>query len=225
MRILVLILASDGNPEYVQFQELWRMYTKSHPNIDCLFYKGNPSMEKAAELIGDTVYVKIEDTLDTVYDKLMMTLRFLEPSLHKYDFMYRTNLSSFVDFEKYYHFSLLLPTTNVCAAVIGHHEGIVFPSGAGFTLSIDLVRRLIQENHPNFYLDDVTIGKAMSTWGIQYIRTNRIDYKGNGIWTFEHQPSPNELIFHYRVKTENRDEDCNILNRLVIQSFRPYTNI
>ncbi len=217
----MLILASDGNPEYIKFQEFWRTYTKSHPSIDCLFYKGNPSMEKDAELVNDTVYVKIEDTLDNVYDKLMMTLRFLEPSLRNYNFMYRTNLSSFVDFHKFVHFCSLLPSSNVCAAVIGEHEGIVFPSGAGFTMSIDLVKRLLQENHPRFYLDDVTIGKAMSTWNVQYVRVNRIDYKGNSVWVYEHQSSPNEIVFHYRAKTSNRDEDYAALQEMRRRTVSP----
>ena len=211
MKILMLILASDGSPEYRKFQELWRQYTNSNQHIDCYFYKGNPDMEKDAELIGDTVYVKIEDTLDNVYDKLMMTLRFLSPQLRKYDFMFRTNLSSYIDFNKYVHFCHLLPETNTCAAVLGNHEGIEFPSGAGFTMTIDLVKRLIEENPPNFYLDDVTIGKAMAAWNVHYIRTNRIDYTSSGIWRYEHMPFHNEIVFHYRAKTENREDDYRAL--------------
>ena len=225
MKILMLILASDGSPEYRKFQELWRQYTKSNQHIDCYFYKGDPNLEEEAKLVDDTIYVKIEDTLDNVFDKLMMTLRFLSPRFHKYDFLYRTNLSSFVDFNKFVHFCTLLPRANVCAAVLGHHDGVLFPSGAGFTLSIDLVKRLVEENPPNFFLDDVTIGKAMSKWNVQWIRVNRLDYRGNDGWWYEHQPTPNEVIFHYRVKTANRDDDCRVLSRLFIESFRPYINI
>lgn len=214
MKILMLILASDGSPEYRKFQELWRTYTNSNPHIDCLFYKGNPDMDKDAERIGDTIFVKIEDTLDNVYDKLMMTLRFVYPSLDTYDFLYRTNLSSCVDFDKFVHFCHLLPSTNVCAAVLSRHEGVMFPSGAGFTISIDLVKRLVQENPPNFYLDDVTIGKAMANWNIQWIHTNRIDYRGNSLWCYLHRPYSNEIIFHYRAKTENREDDYRALQEM-----------
>jgi hypothetical protein len=213
----MLILASNGSPEYTKFQEVWRQYTKSNQHIDCLFYKGNPTMEKEAELVDDTIYVKIEDTLDSVYDKLMMTLRFLSPQLDKYDFLYRTNLSSFVDFNKFVHFCTLLPRSNVCAAVIGEHDGVIFPSGAGFTMSIDLVKRLIQENPPNFLLDDVTIGKAIAHWNIQWIRVNRIDYRGNNNWSYEHEPQPNEIVFHYRAKTEDREEDYNALKSKLLK--------
>lgn len=204
----MLVLASSG---YDQFEALWRKYMKSNSHIDCFFYRGNPDMEKEAELVDDTIYVKIGDTLDTVYEKLMLTLKFLEPNLDKYDFVFRTNLSSYIDFDKYVHFCMLLPQANVCAAVIGHHEGIAFPSGAGFTMSTDLVKRLIQENPPPFHLDDVTIGKAITNWDVRWIQTNRLDFRGGDNWSYEHQPSPNELLFHYRAKTANRNEDYNAL--------------
>lgn len=212
MKILMLVLASDG---YEPFYALWRKYMNSNPNIDCFFYRGNPDMEKDAELVDDTIYVKIGDTLDTVYEKLMLTLKFLEPKLRKYDFFFRTNLSSFIDFNKYVHFCLLLPTENTCAAVIGHHDEIPFPSGAGFTMTMDLVRRLVYENPPPYHLDDVTIGKAISKWGVQWIRANRLDFQGNGVWVFEHKPSPNELLFHYRAKTDDREEDCRALESIL----------
>lgn len=208
MKILMLVLASSG---YDQFEALWRKYMKSNPHIDCFFYRGNPDMEKEAELVDDTIYVKVGDTLDTVYEKLMLTLKFLEPGLHKYDFMFRTNLSSYIDFDEYVHFCMLLPQTNVCAAVIGHHEGIAFPSGAGFTMSTDLVKRLIQENPPPFHLDDVTIGKAIANWNVQWVRVNRLDFRGNELWTYEHPPHPHEIVFHYRAKTADRNEDYKAL--------------
>lgn len=208
----MLILASNG---YDNFIDLWRTYMKTNPSIDCYFYRGDPNMEETAKLVDDTIYVKVEDTLDCVYEKLMMTLKFLKPRFHRYDFLYRTNLSSCIDFNKFGHFCMLLPTTNVCAAVIGEHEGILFPSGAGFTLSMDLVKRLVDENPPPFYLDDVTIGKAMSTWNVDWVRVNRIDYMGDGVWGYERQPSPNELIFHYRAKTEDRHDDYVALRKIV----------
>lgn len=217
----MLILASNG---YDKFIHVWRTYMKSHPLIDCYFYRGDPDMEEDAKLVDDTIYVKVNDTLESVYEKLMLTLKFLEPRFHRYDFLYRTNLSSCIDFNTFVHFCMLLPTTNVCAAVIGEREGIAFPSGAGFTLSMDLVKRLVKENPPPFYLDDVTIGKAISSWNVLWIQVNRIDYVGNGVWRYEHQPNPNELIFHYRVKTEDRDEDCVVLENKLHQilSYRVY---
>lgn len=208
----MLILASDGNIEYLQFQSLWRQYTKSNPHIDCFFYKGNPNLDEPANLVDDTIYVKIEDTLDTVYEKLMMTLRFLSPDFHKYNFLYRTNLSSFVDFEKYIEFCKTLPETNCCAAVIGNHGGILFPSGSGFTLSIDLAKRFVDETPPAVYLDDVSVGSALTKWGVQYIRTNRADYNEDGMW---YRLVDNETIFHYRAKTNNRQNDYNAISHQI----------
>ena len=177
-------------------------------------------MNQEAELVGDTVYVKLEDTLDTVYEKLMKTLRFLYPIFNQYEYLFRTNLSSFVDFTKYLEFCTILPKTNCCAAVLGDHGGIQFPSGAGFTLSMDLVKRLVDENPPAVFLDDVSVGSALANWNVEYIRTNRVDYRDDGTWHLEHPPLPNEIIFHYRAKTKNRQMDYNAL-QLRLRMVRP----
>lgn len=225
MKILMLILASDGNLEYTKFQSLWRQYTKSSPYIDCIFYKGDPNLDQEAVLIGDTIYVKIEDTLDNVYEKLMKTLRFLYPIFNQYDYLFRTNLSSFVDFGKYIEFCTTLPNSNCCAAVFGRHENITFPSGAGFTISIDLAKRLVEENPPAVFLDDVSVGGGLANWDVQYIRVNRLDYNSDGRWSYEHQPLPNETVFHYRAKTENRQNDYEALQtRLRIVNPLLFTN-
>lgn len=194
---------------------------KSNPNIDCFFYMGNPDMETDFAIGEDTIYVKIGDTLDTVYEKFMLTLKAVQPHLHTYDYLFRTNLSSYIDFDLYLTFCASLPKTNTCAAVLGDHKGIRFPSGAGFTMSIDLVNRLIKENPPPVYLDDVTIGKAIANWNIQWIHANRFDLR-DGMWLYEHRPTQNEIVFHYRAKTNDRTEDYAALERIYTKSISTY---
>lgn len=206
----MLILASDG-PIYKKFQDAWELYMKSNPHIDCYFYKGSSDIEG---LVGNTLYIKIEDTLDTVYEKTLRAFAFFRPQLHKYDFVSRPNLSSFVDFELYVRFCRRLPTTRCCAAVIGHHEsGIPFPSGSCFTLSTDLVHRLVDEQIPKIEQDDVTVGKALLTWGINIRPVNRLDLQNDMRWRYFYPPT--EPVFHYRLKTDDRDRDVSKLLELI----------
>lgn len=209
----MLILASNG---YEPFKAVWRKYMHSHPQIDCYFYIGNPNMEKDAELIDDTIYVKVDDSIPYVYQKFMATLRFIQPQLENYDFLFRPNLSCFVDFKKYIEFCETLPTANVCAAMVGDFHGFKFPSGSGFTLSIDLVNRLVRENLPVYHVDDVTIGKILNMWDIPIIPVDRIDYQEGG-----KDLVPHEKIFHYRFKTSNRDLDAQKIDELRLKIVNP----
>lgn len=213
MRILVLILASDSSHEYVEFQAIWRMYMNHHPGIDCYFYKGDPTLQTEAILHGDTLTLRIEESLDTVYEKTMQAFRYFEPRLGKYDFVYRTNLSSFVDFEKYLEVCAGLPKTRCCAAFIGYDGDTQFPSGSGFTLSPDLVRRLVLENPPKVVQDDVTLGHVLHRWGIPIHGVNRVDYLDDQtgfLYWFPEMPA-----FHYRVKSDDRKHDVRVLRALV----------
>jgi hypothetical protein len=215
MKILMLILASDSAPEYIEFQSIWRMYMDLHPSIDCYFYKGDPTLETEAVLRGDTLFLRVEESLETVYEKTMRAFRFFEPQLSKYTFVYRTNLSSFIDFKKYLRVCARLPQTQCCAAFIGYEDDIPFPSGSGFTLSPDLVRRLLSENPPNVSQDDITIGAALHRWGIPIHGVNRADYIDEGDGFLYLCLNPGIPTFHYRVKTDNRKRDAKALRSLV----------
>lgn len=215
MKILMLILASDTAPEYIEFQSIWRMYMKLHPNIDCYFYKGDPTLQTETSLRGDTLFLRIEESLETVYEKTMRAFRFFEPQLSNYTFVYRTNLSSFIDFRKYLQVCAGLPQTECCAAFIGYESGIPFPSGSGFTLSPDLVRRLLNENPPNVSQDDVTLGVALHRWGIPIRGVNRADYVAERKCFVYLWLNPGIPLFQYRVKTDDRKHDAAALRALV----------
>lgn len=215
MKILLLILASTG-PEYRGFEALWRRYMHSHPSIDAYFYKGNPELETKAVLEGDTLWVKCPDTLDSVYDKMMGSFRFFASNLDQYTFVFRTNLSSFIEFNTFVSFCETLPTTECYAGVCSVHpeSGTMFVSGAGFFLSTDLVKRIVREDIPEIFLDDVSVGGAVTSWGIPMFRTNRIDIHPDLTFRYEHDPIPEEPIFHYRVKSDDRERDVNILTQV-----------
>lgn len=215
MKILLLILASTGS-EYAGFEALWRRYMHSHPDIHAYFYKGNPELDTEAVLEGDTLWVKCSDGLEAVYEKLMRALRFFAPDLDLYTFVFRTNLSSFIDFKIFIPFCTTLPETECYAGVQARHMDleIDFVSGAGFLLSTDLVDRLVKENPPEVVLDDVSVGAALTSWGVPILRANRIDVRPDQTFRYEHPLGPDEVIFHYRVKTEDRARDVATLTQV-----------
>lgn len=208
-RVLILVLACDTDPIYCKFQQAWRL--ASHTRADVLFLKAHPNLIGDDFVYGDTAYVKCEETLDAVYRKQMRGFQLLRSRLDQYAFIFRTNLSSFVDISLYLKFCELLPTTNAYSGVIGDHEDrISFASGSGFTITPDLIYRLIDEQQQDeVFLDDVSIGSTIAKWEIPILPAPRMDYVPTGVYI---RTSPiSDLLFHRRIKTNDREHDAEAL--------------
>lgn len=217
MRILVLILASDNQPIYVELQSIWRKYMKSNPSVDCYFYKGDPTLETDVKLEGDTLWIRIEESLDTVYEK---TLKAFEYFAGTYDFVFRTNLSSFIDLEKYVNYCRTIPTSRFVSAFVGYYDNYTFPSGAGFTMSSDVVLDLVKDRPTHMFLDDVTIGRWLYQKGIPIQPVPRCDYT-NDSGLPEYRNGNSDNTFHYRIKNANRALDIEIHERLFGKIYLP----
>lgn len=208
----MLVLASDTDPIYVRFQTSWRRYMRTNPHIDCYFYKGDPTITDDAELREDTLWIKIEDTLDTVYEKTLRAFTYFAGRLGDYDFVYRTNLSSFIDMDAYVRYYSTVPMKRFVSAFVGTYNDITFPSGAGFTMSSDVVADLVRDAPPKVKQDDVTIGNWLMSKDIAICPVGRVEYV--------HETSSNNVcasdigLFHYRIKNPNRDVDIDIHNEL-----------
>jgi hypothetical protein len=204
-RVLVLILASDTSPIYIEHQQVWRQYMQSNPNVDCYFYKGDPTLSQAASLVGDTLWIRIEDTLDTVYEKTLRAFEFFMPQFPKYKCIFRTNLSSVVVFDRYIPYCRSIPPTRFCSAYIGIYEETPFPAGAGYTITPDVAIRFVKERPPLVCQDDVSVGCALKAWGIHIWPAQRIDFMNKDHVDYWRDRIP-ENIFHFRVKQQTRHE-------------------
>lgn len=173
MRVLVLILMSEGYP-YDQFRAIWRTYMKSHPNIDCYFYRGNPGMFTDYLLENDTLWIRISERHSDIFERTLRAFRyFLNMRPNVYSFVFRPNASALVDLNKFYEICKTFPTTNFCGGEIMRrgavieHPVVEAPSGAGYTLSIDLVKRFAREKGlRNVLIDDISIGYYLQEWKI-----------------------------------------------------------
>jgi hypothetical protein len=205
----MLVLAGGNDPIYQKMESLWLIYMNSHPEIDCYLYKGDFTMKEEFRLDTRTkiLYIKIHDSFETVLEKTVRAFKFFEPEFDKYDFIYRTNMSSFVVFDRYVEYcNSIKERDNFCSAVVGRHLSHPFPSGSGFTITPDLVRRFITDRY-----DDSEL--MLTQWSIDIHDAKRIDllYKGAIIVSNLNDPS----IFHFRLKSESREYDAQIYEYLV----------
>lgn len=214
MKVLVLILASDNDPIYLQFQANWRRYMKSHLDVDCYFYKANPALDTEYKLDGDTLWIRIAESLDTVYEKTLKAFEyFAKTTLNQYDFVFRPNLSSFLVLDKYVQYCRTFPKNKLVAAFVGGEGPNTFPSGCGFTMSSDVVLELVHDKPPPVFLDDITIGRWLYLKRIPMRHVPRCDYvDGSGIPSY--RDGNEETTFHYRIKNSDRRMDLEIHERL-----------
>lgn len=208
-RVLVIVLASDNTPFYCKLQSLWK--TVHHPRVDIFFLKAHPNLQGDDFIHENTIFIRCEESLDKVYEKQMRGFQLLVPKLHEYAFVFRTNLSSYLDIPTYLEYCETLAREKVYRGVIGYHEGIPFASGAGYTITPDLIYRLVKEQPPEIFLDDVSIGHAIHRWGVTVIEAPREDYTPTG-WLAH--GDTRQFLFHRRVRTDNRDDDLRVLTLL-----------
>lgn len=202
MKVLVLVLASDTAEVYKYQQSLWRTYMNVNPQIDCFFYKGDPNITSPAILVGDTLYLKIVESFDTIYEKTLMAFDFFKENLHKYDYVYRTNLSSFVVFDRLLKYAMNKPLRNFCSAVIGHYLNDTekpFPSGSGILFSTDVIRLFCERRPVKVFQDDVTFGYALKEWGITITSAPRGEMKTIDEYMY-YKDKLDTSCFHFRLK-------------------------
>lgn len=214
----MLILASDDTEYFKEFQICWKRFMNTMPSvIDCYFYKCDPTIEEPIIRQGNEIFIKMKESINTVYEKTLRVFKYFYDDLDKYDFVFRPNLSSFIRFDKYLEVCETLPKKNCCAAVIGHRNRIIFPSGSGFTMSSDLVKQLVNNPGPNVIVDDVSIGFSLMCYGVSIIPMPRYDitHEQESILIAKNINEFNTDKFHFRLKTTNRSLDIDVFNKLI----------
>jgi len=207
MKIIILIIANDS-PKYLEMQGIWKKYMNNHPNIHAFFIKSDPDIENDIILDKDTNTIYIKDTESLIPGIYNKTVASIDDCLRTidFDFIYRTNLSSFLDLNRLYEF--FLSNKIDYGGYIGNHEGILFASGSGFILSREACKYLVSNTMESELLDDVIIAKILSPkYSPQFIPRKDIQ-------TISELMNPSES-FHYRCKTSNNHlNTCEIMNAL-----------
>jgi len=201
MKILILVLSFDDCSIYTDFyktqKDTWDSIVVD--GVETYYYFGNNTKN---HLVGNNIYTNVTESLMNCGNKSIEAFKIIVDM--DFDFVFRTNSSSYID-------KLLLkkhlenkPKNNFYSGVIGDHFGIQFCSGSGFVLSKDLVQLLIQnENSLNFNLiDDVCFGQFLSSKNISLINSYRFDIT-------QEVREIDLNFFHYRLKTKDRQKDIN----------------
>ena len=177
---------------------------------------------KRRDLIKAKVNHSSDEILTTVPDLYSLigakTLDAFDASLleFEFDYIFRTNVSSYLDIEGLQKFVSGQPRNNFYAGAIGNHQGIDFASGCGYFISRDLVSMVLSNRDlwDHNLIDDVSLGKLLTKElkiDIQGIK--RIDLNSTEM-DLDHIRGNPLNVFHYRCKAPNPDITIQIMKTL-----------
>lgn len=221
-KVLMLIITSDDLPVYQGLQQIWRSYMHSDPeHIDAYFIRANPHLSQDYWIEGDTIWAKATEGLipksSGIIDKTILSMEAMLPQIKNYDYVIRTNLSSFYIFPRLLQFLKTLPKTNCYCACPIHPKSFV-GSGSGFILSTDLVELLVRKKTKfignKSKQDDLLIGFFLNGRRIPLISHPRFDILSLPDFLEKGTMIP-EDIFQIRVKTPNENR---LIDDIYIQS-------
>jgi len=195
----MLIISSNNIEYYKNMRNIWLRYMNNHPNITAYFIENDPSIDRdiIVDKENNKIYYKDEESY--IPGILNKTIKIIEHCLKNYevDYIYRTNLSSVIDFDKLYSY---IQNNDVDYA---GHDYINFISGSGIILSKKACKILVEDKNliNNNEPDDVAIGlklkKLVKKVHIPYYGITDLDDKlFNG-----YNINPN--IFQYRCRFAN----------------------
>jgi hypothetical protein len=236
-RLLVLFISSDNFPgtdliaphPYPVFQQVWRQYMHLHrEHIEAYFIRGDPDLPVPFEIRGDTIWCKtVENVMPGILNKTVLALEGLLPRIQQgeFQFILRTNLSSFFVFPRVLEFIQTLPLGK-CYSASG---GDWFGSGCGFFLSSDVAALLVSMKSRLLDVmasDDVTIAQALRDSGIFLLPAPRTDISSLATWNEWNRASTDCVTggpMHFRVKNLHHElratEDVQVYRELLTKYY------
>ncbi len=181
IKILVLIISSDDHPVYSELQKIWRSYMHNDPeHVEAYFIRGNPDLPTLYHIDGDTIWSQTKENLAPgVLNKTLLSLEAFIPKIDTYNYILRTNLSSFYVFPRLLKFLKTLPKTRCYCASAFSDE--LLGHGSGFLISPDVAKIMVNNKKILFndasHADDVLIGRFIKqNQKIPLIRNDRMDF-------------------------------------------------
>lgn len=219
IKILVLIIASEDKEVYPELEKLWRSYMHyDRDHIEAYFLRANPDLEVECKIVDDIVWVKTyENQIPGIINKTITAMELFLPRMREFNYILRTNLSSFYNFDRLLKFLENRPTDHFYSGSdIG--TSAVIGSGCGFLISPDVVQMLIHGKYcllnNRSHSDDFLMGCFFNNNGVYLTHHDRMDLMPINVWNSMKDKIP-ENMFHFRVKNA---EDLRLKDDIYIHS-------
>jgi len=225
MKIIILVLGCEDYPyKAIQDGQMNTWDSVQVDNVDTYFYMGNDKHEGETELVVQTIVSPFKEKSVTKHKKLFVPCSEDYNMMHwryklaldyiwneDWDFIFRTNTSSYVDKQKLFDFANTMMTEKCYCGV----DGGGYASGCGVLISRDVAKIFKDQfdSHPTDS-DDCLMGTYATKNGIEVTKgAVRFDYYFNVFFNGNERDNhctniPN--IYHYRCKSDTIDRTKDI---------------
>ena len=228
--IIFLIISSKNKSCYQEMKRLTSMYMSKYSyNINFFFVESEPNIKPQMEIIGNNIFIKDKETYSPgIFIKTIKALKYINDN-YNYDYLIRTNASSFFNIENMLNYLSSLPKENYA---IGFTLNIPkygnFLHGTSTIITKD-ISHYLNQYYNNFDLkiaDDVLISLILKSQNItlNVLDETKIQFLINNIYDESHPKLLTEdNILYYRVKNDNnRDIDILYFNFLLQKIYNVF---
>lgn len=204
-KILILVLCSRNYLSFISSKKQKKIWNKKSENFQIYHFVGEEyHSQREVDYISHSPYEYLEietnDNYENIAQKTLLAFDKIS-SIYDFDYVFRTNTSSFIDLKKFEDFiSKNIDSLDYTGSILNASEGDVIASGAGFFLSRKNIQIILDNRkYYDFSLpDDVAIARLLNKFDIKPKNLIRKDVRSI--------PSPKEVFhsihFHYRCRLD-----------------------
>ncbi|HSX26995.1 MAG TPA: hypothetical protein VLE89_08335 [Chlamydiales bacterium] len=228
-KLLVLIICSDEPPVYRELQKIWRSYMHLDPeHVEAYFIRGKADLLDDFAIDGDVIWLKTAECFcPGILNKTILSMAAMLPRVKEFEYVLRTNLSSFYVFPRLLSVLKTFPKRQFyCGAPLLLFPGApLLGSGSGFIVSSDLMELIVAGKHQllnQMPADDVVLGLFLIHYGVSLTPYSFFMFDSMGAWDKGKDQIP-ETIFQIRVKNVDRrrlSDDIAIHSKLLEKFYR-----
>lgn len=205
IKVLILVLCSRNYLSHISSKKQRKIWSKYNTNFQIFHFVGQPyQSERETDYIVNQHYEYLEietnDNYENIAKKTLLALEKVH-SNHYFDYVFRTNTSSFINLRKLQRFIMNnKESLDYAGAVLKVEEGDTIASGAGFFLSRKNLEIILdnKEDFDDSLPDDVAIARLLNDFKIKPKNLIRRDLKTipypKDVFNSEH--------FHYRCRLD-----------------------
>lgn len=208
--VIILIISSTQSHFQALEDVIKKTWGHTVPSGCCILFLHGDST-KDTGVYGDRLVVNAPEGLENIGYKMIEAFKYILNVNHKFSFVYRTNLSSYISIPVLLENIKKRKSEECYSGVVGIHNGIKFASGSGYLISRDLVEKVVQKRNDwdHVYLDDVALGKILNTMNIPITEFPRVDIPD--IKALKKIKKVDSKVFHYRCKSGNGNRKFDII--------------
>ena len=225
VNVLVLVLSSTTYPSIRNKKAIKKTWGSSHSdNFKIIFYESGED----EKLVEDTLFVKTDTSTKNLGLKLLLALDWCTNNV-EYDFIFRTNTSSFVntmELENFILANLIEKEYVYCGIPLirdykDSDKKINFLSGAGIILNKKTVQLILKnkEQWDHSEWEDVSLGKLLGENNIPFTSGKRQDIENNF-----YNNVIDKTNYHYRCRLDNHYGYPRFLESVVFSDLNKILN-